>query len=112
MVPSVSSFVGMLRPPSSDRAPVTHQRWKTVEAIYFGALDAPDRAAYLAEACKGDEALRADVELLLQDESTTIQLFNRFFSRDAGTVSVLRPTIANGSTLGAYEIVELIGSGG
>jgi hypothetical protein len=42
-------------------------RWGTIERLYHAALAQPvdRRAAYLAEACAGDEALRREVESLL-----------------------------------------------
>jgi hypothetical protein len=41
--------------------------WDTVERLYHAAVAQPvdRRAAYLAEACAGDEALRREVESLL-----------------------------------------------
>ena len=43
------------------------ERWKQVEELYHAALEREEsrRAAFLAEACRGDEALRRRVELLL-----------------------------------------------
>ena len=41
--------------------------WRRVEKLYHAALarDAPDRAAFLADACADDEDLRREVEALL-----------------------------------------------
>ena len=46
---------------------MTPERWSEVERVYHAALshDAPERAAFLAEACAGDEALRREVESML-----------------------------------------------
>ena len=46
---------------------MTPERWQQVERLYHAARDeAPEaRAAFLAEACGGDAALRRDVESLL-----------------------------------------------
>ena len=43
------------------------ERWQQVEQVYQSALekDASERAAFLAEACAGDDALRQEVESLL-----------------------------------------------
>ena len=45
-------------------------RWKRVEALFHEALTRPpaDRAAFLASACSGDEALRREVESLLDEK--------------------------------------------
>ena len=42
-------------------------RWEKVEQIYNAALERPEaeRAAFLGEACGGDEELRRDLESLL-----------------------------------------------
>jgi hypothetical protein len=43
------------------------QRWERIKGLYHAALDrdANERAAFLAEACAGDELLRGAVESLL-----------------------------------------------
>lgn len=45
---------------------MTSERWQAVEEIYHAASDRPveERAAFLAQACKGDDELRRDVEEL------------------------------------------------
>src|SRR5262245_7622793 len=47
------------------------ERWALVERICRAALDRPpaERAAYLAEACAGDESLRREVASLLAFET-------------------------------------------
>ena len=46
---------------------MTPERWAQVERLYHAARARPDneRAAFLADACAGDEALRREVESLL-----------------------------------------------
>ena len=48
--------------------PDSAQRWRRIEPILDVALDlgVQHRAAYLRQACAGDEPLRADVESLLR----------------------------------------------
>ena len=43
------------------------ERWSATERIFHAALERPveARAAFLAEACAGDDALRRDVQSLL-----------------------------------------------
>src|SRR5262245_15392005 len=43
------------------------ERWKRIEALYHATLErgASERAAFLADACSGDEALRREVESLV-----------------------------------------------
>ena len=46
---------------------MTPERWQQITNIFEAALrrDAADRPAFLAEACSGDAALRAEVEAML-----------------------------------------------
>ena len=54
------------------RAEMTPERWRAVKAILQAAVarPAPDRAAFVAAACDGDVALRAEVEALLAGPDT------------------------------------------
>src|SRR5262245_21301616 len=47
---------------------MTPERWQFIERLYHTALerDTDERAAFLADACAGDEALRCEVESLLR----------------------------------------------
>src|SRR5262249_25937933 len=47
---------------------MTPERWQYVERLYHAALerDTDEQAAFLAEACAGDEALRGEIESLLR----------------------------------------------
>ncbi|MGH9146406.1 MAG: hypothetical protein ACRD1Q_06835, partial [Vicinamibacterales bacterium] len=46
---------------------MTPDRWQRIEELYHVALsrEAQDRAAFLTNACNGDEELRREVESLL-----------------------------------------------
>ena len=48
---------------------MTPERWKRTEELYQAARTRPsgERAAFLAEACRDDEALRRDVESLVNE---------------------------------------------
>ena len=48
---------------------MTPERWKQTEELYHAARNQPvgERAAFLAEACPDDEALRLDIESLLNE---------------------------------------------
>ena len=91
------------------------QRWMTVKRIHQAVLerDAADRAAFLEEACAGDEALRREVESLLafQDaadsfmESPALEVVARSVTEDDSVPLV-------GRTLGHYEVQSLLGTGG
>ena len=49
---------------------MTPERWKRVEELYHAARTRPsgERVAFLVEACPDDEALRRDVESLLNEQ--------------------------------------------
>jgi predicted ATPase/serine/threonine protein kinase len=91
------------------------ERWATVKRIHQGALDraAPERAAFLDEACAGDAALRRDVESLLaydiQAESFMESPALDVVASDTDE-SVSVPLA--GRTLGHYRVESLIGAGG
>ncbi len=65
--PTAAPTAALTAAPTAAPAPMSPERWRAVEAVLDGALDLPpaDRAGYLAAACGGDAALRAEVERLL-----------------------------------------------
>jgi serine/threonine protein kinase len=87
-------------------------RWEDVERIVQAALvRAPhERAAFVANACAGDTALRADVESLLARDDAPDHLLNTpaavlmAMSEDAGAFV--------GRHIGPYTVVGLLGVGG
>jgi len=91
---------------------VNHERWKAAADLYFQALEAPDARAFLDDACKGDPELRQEVELLLKQDHDTVHLFDRQACIDDLEAVQDRQLLAPGSTLGQYQILQLLGSGG
>jgi eukaryotic-like serine/threonine-protein kinase len=88
------------------------ERWRQIEQLYHSVLEREpnDRSAFLAAACAGDEELRAKVEYLVAQSSSTglIQPFREAAADLLDTRVVLTP----GTRLGPYEIVSLLGTGG
>src|SRR5688572_27933823 len=80
-------------------------RWRQIERLYHEAQARPadERAAFLAQACAGDAALRREVETLL-DAPVTAEGF-------LGTPAIPRVNLT-GRRLGVYEVQEQIGAGG
>ncbi len=95
------------------------ERWKQIEAIYHAALECEPttRAAFLNEACAGDESLCGKVAALLAYDDTA----NNFIEQPAlelaaQAIAEEQPTLPlqlqAGQQLGAYQLQELLGRGG
>jgi eukaryotic-like serine/threonine-protein kinase len=83
-------------------------RWRRIESLCHAALARPadDRAAYLLEACRGDEALREEVESLVAEGDAAGSFLEFPVVGDA----VSPPLV--GRQLGPYCIEAPIGAGG
>src|SRR6516225_974336 len=97
------------------------ERWRRIEELYHAALEREEgqRAAFLAEACAGDEALRHEVESLLAREESARAFMeapalevaaqasgehrSSYSSGDAGLI---------GKTISHYLVLETLGRGG
>ena len=94
---------------------MTPDRERDVERICHETLERPiaDRAGFLAEACGGDEAVRAEVEELLAQDAAAGSFLERpalvEAARELGTPS---PALRPGQKLGSYTVVSRLGSGG
>jgi hypothetical protein len=92
---------------------VAPERWATVERLYHEALtrDPTTRAAYLSGACAGDDALRREVESLLEHDGSAAFLSTPAVVKPANH---LTPTghwlIAQ--SIGPYVISSRLGAGG
>src|SRR5262245_28302114 len=96
------------------------QRWSKIESIYHAALDREPlaRAAFLEEACAGDESLRREVEELLGYDGAAESFIQgnalAFEARriDPEELTQTAPQILPGQSVGAYKILALLGRGG
>jgi serine/threonine protein kinase/tetratricopeptide (TPR) repeat protein len=94
---------------------MTPERWHRVEQLYHATLarDADSRAAFLAEACAGDEGLRLEVEsLLAQPASAEAFLGEPAVVMAARLVSGPGPSIPVGHRIGGYQVQAPLGEGG
>ncbi|MEP6917603.1 MAG: protein kinase, partial [Acidobacteriota bacterium] len=94
---------------------MTPERWQQVERLYFEALaaDSSGRAAWLDEACAGDDVLRREVMTLLEQEESQ----QHFLSQPALDVAARAAAqhvsaLGPGSQIGAYRILAALGAGG
>jgi serine/threonine-protein kinase len=94
---------------------MTSEHWRQVEQLYHAALEQEEgqRAAFLQEACAGNEVLLREVESLLECrpkvksfiEAPALELAARALAEDRGA-SLL------GQLLGPYKILSVLGVGG
>jgi eukaryotic-like serine/threonine-protein kinase len=91
------------------------ERWQQVDQVFQSALErAPaERAAFINEACGGDDALRREVEALLAADGEA----ESFIEAPAYTVAAplivgSDPPSLQGKSIGHYQIVSLLGKGG
>src|SRR5213078_4126495 len=96
----------------SDERGMTSDRWQQVERLYHAVLEREgnQRAAFLREACAGDNALRQEVESLLAQEagfleSPALEVAAQQFAEEHDQVLI-------GRRIGAYQILSLLGAGG
>ena len=99
---------------------MSKSRWERTKELLDAALSIPEtqRAEFLATACAGDEALRAELESLLRAHANADGFLR---SGDAGAVATIRPIalrIADtpiegpGDRIGRYKLLQSIGEGG
>jgi serine/threonine protein kinase len=90
---------------------ITPDRYRRIVAIFEAACEhtTEARAAFLDEACAGDETLRREVEEMLAHDATAGKILDR---PAADLVSDLTATAWVGSQLGPYRIEAVIGEGG
>src|SRR5207253_3155547 len=102
----------------SRRCPITSmtpERWRRIEALYHAALarEPHARAAFLAEACAGDEALHRDVEsLLAQAASAEAFLAEPAVAMAAQLASDPGASALTGRRIGVYQLQGMLGAGG
>lgn len=91
---------------------MTPERWQQVKALFEQALERPpdERAAFLDQACHGDEALRREVRSLLSSHDDAPGFLDQPLSLDAPSGD--DGAAHTGQRIGAYRLVREIGHGG
>jgi eukaryotic-like serine/threonine-protein kinase len=98
---------------------MTSERWDQIQEIFGTAveLERSARASYLADACRGDSALRYEVESLLDSYESDPGYLEISAASLAGLPSDIHNLMDDddamlGAHVGVYHIIERIGSGG
>ena len=82
--------------------------WTAIEEVFHAAreLHGEARSKFLDNACGSDDAMRRQVEVLLErDEKATAFL-------DQSAAAMVSVTLAPGTAVGPYEIIDIAGIGG
>jgi eukaryotic-like serine/threonine-protein kinase len=89
-------------------------RWQRIEELYHAALarEREGRAAFLANACQGDEELRREVESLLKRAVSASGLLDHPAVDVAHIVSRVGTMLAGTRQVGNYRLLSLLGAGG
>ena len=104
-------------PDEAAAAPLSPERWQQVEQIFQAALELEPaaRAAYLAQACGHDAALRQEVEALLVFQTGMSGVLHGVVQQAAGLLAdaTEKARFSPGMTLNKrYRIIGLLGRGG
>jgi serine/threonine-protein kinase len=99
--------------PRITEAAMTPERLRQIEQLYHEAREREpsERAAFLAQACRGDEELRRELDQLLAPDSSTSDNILDSPAADLLAESTLTQ-LAAGAQLGPYKIEGVIGAGG
>ena len=104
MIPSWDSYVFM-----------TPERWQQIDQLFHSVLEreSGERAAFLTQACNGDESLRREVESLIGSHEQS-DSFIEAPAADlaAGLLAGKEAKLAAGQAVGPYQIESLLGEGG
>jgi serine/threonine-protein kinase len=93
---------------------MTHERWQQVKEIFNSALVlAPERrAAFLAEACAGQDSLRGEVESLISLHEQPGHFIDAPAFQAAAEMLADGQEFKPGESLSHYEIHSVLGEGG
>jgi serine/threonine protein kinase len=94
---------------------MTPERWQEIEAVFQEALEqpVPERAAFLDQACTGDEELKQEATTLIAayDEAGAF-IEQPAMAHDAHVLLGRNPDRNLGLEIGPYRIIERLGAGG
>src|SRR5262249_8336642 len=91
------------------------EQWQQINSLFHAALerDPAQRPAFLAQACAGDELMRREVESLIASHEQSDSFIASLASDlAAGLLAESQASLVAGQSIGHYEIVALLGTGG
>ena len=90
------------------------ERWRQIEQLYHQVadLERPQIDSFLADACREDADLRREVESLLAQSGATEALVDQNAWAEAHEMASAQAMLKAGTSLGPYEILGLLGTGG
>jgi serine/threonine-protein kinase len=91
------------------------ERWQQLDQLFHSAMEREPsaRAAFLDEACGGDDSLHAKVESLLAAHEEAGSFIEKpALDVEAWSVAEDQNQLSVGQTIGHYRIVSLLGAGG
>jgi eukaryotic-like serine/threonine-protein kinase len=93
---------------------MTPERWRRVDELFHSALgrDGAERAAFLREACEGDDSLRGEVERLIAAHEKDGSFIDSPAYADTELLIEDRAVLTAGRRLGPYRVVSHIDGGG
>ena len=93
---------------------MTPERWRQITELFHAALerDARDRAAFLADACAGDEGVRREVESMLAQPASSGGFLDGPAFDAAPTLDGTEGSVLTGRRFGLYQMQARIGAGG
>src|SRR5215831_8599844 len=94
---------------------MTPERYQRISELFHTALEfeGEQRAAFLDQACAGDDGLRREVESLIASHEQAADFIDMpAFKVTAQVLAEDEANALNGQTIGRYRILSLLGSGG
>jgi serine/threonine protein kinase len=93
---------------------MTLEQWQKVEELFQAALDrpAPERSAFLNEACSGDADLRHETNSLIEAYDQAEDFIEEPALSEDAHWFLSDPEPADGREIGPYRIFKLLGAGG
>ena len=94
---------------------MTPERWGRIKEVFESVLDVEParRETFLAKVCAGDDALRHEVDSLIEShEKSGTFIDSPAYEAVAELLADERPELKPGQQIGAYEIVSFVSRGG